>query len=237
MANEARVNRALRRLGLGGLETGRVEAFMAADAEAAAELVRQALERFLIQLQSNSVSKVLEGYDAVKETGRTKKSKSSIRLRLQRSGVQLTGKFEWVVYVKAPEGASGYDDKDFNLFDILSKGRPKYENPSGKAIPLFGAGSNRLQTRVGGKGGASIAKAGRVARVKGKKVARRDSALRKGYSHGYDPDKEVILFTKGPIAKVPAQFLYERALKQAKDDLSGSGFKDWDVIYVGPLGK
>lgn len=237
MPSNARVNRTLRRLGLADLETDRVARFLSADAEDAAEIVRKALERFVDQIQRESDSKILTGYKAIKQKGsQIGKTKSDVKRRLQRSGAELVGDFEWIVYVDAPPGAGGYDDdKEFNLFNILDAGRPAYPNVERKVIPMFGVASDRFRKRTGGTGGASIAQPGRVRNVGRKKVARRDSNLREGYSHNYDPDKEVIIFTRGPIKAAPALHLYRRALKQAKDDLSGSGFKDWDVIYVGPL--
>ena len=62
MANEVRVNRALRRLGFADLTTDRVEKFLSLDSEAAAELVRLALERFLDQIRADSRSGIFNGY-------------------------------------------------------------------------------------------------------------------------------------------------------------------------------
>jgi len=244
MPNNDRVNRSLRRLGLGDMVTGRVERFLSADAEDAAELVRKALERFVDQINDDSKSDVLKGYHAVKK----KVDSNENKRRLQRSGVQLITDLDWFVFVEASaahQGTASGSPDGLNIFNILDSGRKALPmKPKGQAYPLFNLGNNRLQGRRSGAGGASIANQARAKRVNRKTIAQRQSHIRtskgqpgSGYFHTYNPDEEVIIFSRGPLKAVAAKNLYERALKQAKDDLSGSGFKDWDVIYVGKVGK
>lgn len=250
MPSNDRVNRTLKRLGLGDLETGRVERFLSADAEDAAEIVRKSLERFIEQISKDSASDALKGYTAKKQKGtEIGNTRAAVRRRLQRSGAELTADIEWIVYVEASgvhqRTASG-DENGLNLFNILDSGRKRlpHRAPTAPPYPLFNLGNSRFEGQRSGAGGASISNAAKPRYTKGKKIAQRESRVRtpkgqpgEGYIHKYDPNKETIVFSRGPLKAMPAQNLYQRALKQAKDDLSGSGFKDWDVIYVGPLRK
>lgn len=230
-----RVDKLAKRLGLVNFTRESVSSALNRDALGVANLVYNALQRQIDQINAESKTNALAGYSA-----KVVHVANTTKVKLFKSGVDLSGDYEYAVYVE-PSGA--HNAFGINVFDILDAGRPalrersKDESP----YPLWGTPArgkpykeSNARISVGGSvrgpgGKFTIAKATSVKRAIIRPEPRKAA---------YDADVvKNLKFTHGPIAAVPAYFLYERARQAAKDEIAGAGFTLWDVIYVGPKPK
>lgn len=191
------------------------------EGEVAAQEVVDALQRIIDDLISTSGSGALQGYTSFAE-----QNPVDTTIRLPKSGVTLKGKFEWFVTVVA---SSNHQQLDLNVFNILDSGRkalPKRNPKSEGPYPLWGADSGG---RIRGRGaGGSIVKKGSAKVIRGEPRKRSGStAANKNLGTGK------LQATYGPIAATDALNLYDRALKIAKDRLSGVVTPGiWNVVLA-----
>lgn len=215
-----RVARLAKQLGVDTLEE--VQEAYTVDSNRAAQRVEEALKKVLKDLQSSSPTEVFSKYKVVKE-----RLSDKTTLKLRKSGLEVTGTWDWLIYVEGPD--------EYNLFDVLDEGRKELPYRT-KPYPLWGAAlrerkspppekfpSNSRVSGVGLRGSGKLAVnnpygAGRSAAFGGSERPRGGQG---------DP----MVFSRGPISAIKEKKLYERALERAKEALKGTGF-EWEVIIV-----
>lgn len=220
-----RLNRLAKQLGVPTPED--VIKLFEEDSSAAADVLVDVLDTMIKSINANSRSGVLSGYKAVKEpVGVT-------RIRLAKSGIDLSGNYEWIVYVKAPSDHAGAKT---NVFDIIDEGRPELPYRE-KPYALWAAalrkqpGSKSVRTRKPFPTNARVTQSGDRVAGNYPLAASRVSASRQGRGKGERGTPMV--FSRGPLALIPAKLLYERALTRAKDRLSVKGLSQYfDVVLI-----
>lgn len=201
-----------------GIAPDQVRDTMAGNSRQAAIVVQETLQRFINQIVDTSESGALQGYVAEIIEGDFE------TVRLPKSDFDITGQFKYLVVVKP---SSHHENLGINVFNILDTGRPQLPYKPTEVYPLWQSTAVQgiKQDRI-----LPVASGGKVARA----VPVYATAIRTEPRRAYQTPDGKLGFTHGPISGTPAYHLYTRALQAAKDALAGSGFRQWDVIYVGP---
>lgn len=190
--------------------------FYSEDADKAINAVKRALELMLSEIRALSPTGVFEGYYV-----KVEKVGNKTKIRLPKSGVDISGQFEWLVYIQKPGGR-------WNVFDILNDGRkqlPYREKP----YPLWGAALRQVKSppparfpsnsRIPGAGGFSGSNPMGLSRAAAYGGPERP---RKGRG---DP----MVFSRGPLARIPKKFLYLRVLSRIEEL---PAFANWQISVI-----
>lgn len=219
-----RVNRLAKQLGFPTPEAV-IEAFEK-DAGLAADVLVDVLDNIIAQINANSRSNVLGGYKAVKE----KISKKTI-VRLAKSGIDLSGNYEYLVYVK-----SGHSKK-VNIFDRIDEGRPELpwrEKPYAlwSAALRRDAETKKRRINVPFPSNARVSQQGDA--IAGQYPLGPDQVSASRQARGKRGKGRPMVFSRGPLAAIPAKNLYERALARAKDRLAVKGLSQYFEVIITP---
>lgn len=219
-----RVQRLAKQLGMATPEEV-IEAFEK-DAGLAADILVDVLDNIIAQINANSRSGVLNGYKAVKE----KITKKTV-VRLAKSGIDLSGGYEYLVYVKSAHS------KKVNIFDRIDEGRPELPKRD-KPYSLWSAalrreaGSKKRRTNVPFPSNARVTERGDA--IVGNYPLGPEQVSASRQARGKKGKGTPMVFSRGPLAAIPAKNLYERAEARAKDRLAVKGLSKYFEVVITP---